>query len=487
MKQNMPSASPGGYRGYIHFSPPSGWLNDPNGFSWYGGEYHLFYQHHPHDSVWGPMHWGHAVSKDLVSWTHLPIALIPGEAYDADGCFSGSAVDYRGTHTLMYTGHVDPDPRDPSRRREVQCLAFGDGSTYRKAAENPVIDGDLLPPGASPGDFRDPKFWREGDYWYCLCASRHRDGHGQLLLFGAEDLTRWRFIGTARRSEGRLGGMWECPDFFCVGGREVMMWSVMGQARAEGAFQNPHSVVWGTGRLDRGTGEFSADGIAEVDSGADFYAPQTLAAPDGRIILIGWMQMWERSNPTHDMDLGWAGQMTIPRELSLESGSLVQKPVRELEAYRGPEIRRRARLTGPQALEGLRGQRLDLELEFELAGAARVGVRFFKGEAEETVLSWEAESGWLRLDRSRGGVPIVSKSSTHPECQEYRARVAALDGVLRLRIILDRSSAEVFAQGGSTVMSATVYPGEGSDGLEFFSEGGAAGLGCRAWPILEPR
>jgi len=483
MDPAMPKHKHSDYRGFFHFSPPSGWLNDPNGFSWFGGCYHLFYQSNPYASVWGPMHWGHASSSDLVQWTYLPIALRPGEPYDKDGCFSGSAVEERGSHALIYTGHVDPDSQDSSRRKEVQCLAYGDGIVYRKAAENPIIGAGLLPPGASHADFRDPKVWREKDRWFCLCANRHQDGHGQLLLFTAEDLSHWRFVGTAQRSEGHLGSMWECPDFFHVNGKEVLMWSVMGQPQGEGTFQNPDSVVWAMGTLDRDSGAFSPESIAEVDHGPDFYAPQTMIAPDGRVLLIGWMQMWERSLPTYDQSLGWAGQMTLPRELSTKSGCIAQSPVRELKTYRGPGLFHRVILSGNRTLDGVKGHCLDLELEFTEIKCSALGIRFFLMAGEETVLTWEPGTGWMRLDRSRGGIPIVSRSSSHPECQVYRAKVEAPEGILRLRIILDRSSVEVFAQGGTTVMSATVYPGEDSDGLEFFSEGGSASLLCRAWPL----
>lgn len=472
------------YRGAFHFSAPRGWLNDPNGLSWFNGRAHLFYQHNPHDSVWGSMHWGHAVTQDLLTWTHLPPALAPDQTYDADGCFSGGAADAGdGRHVLMYTGHLDPEPGNEARRFETQCLAFGDGRTYQKAAGNPVIDGRHLPPGASRGDFRDPKLWREGGVWYCLAANRAADGNGQLLLFASEDLTAWRYVGTPMASGGRLGGMWECPDLSRVGGQDLLIWSVMDEPAREGAYQNVASVVASAGRLERATGVFTAGPVHELDYGPDFYAPQTLTHPDGRVLLIAWMQMWKRSNPTHALGLGWSGQMTLPRELSVRGGRVLQTPVRELAGRRGAEVRARLNLGAETSVPGVEGQHLDLELAVTRLDRAAFTLRCFVGPQQETLLTYDPVSRWMTLDRRRSGLPLVSLAPSHPEAEVYRARVEAPGGRLHLRIVLDRSSLEVFAQGGSTVMTATVYPDDASRGVRFGSTAPGPRLQLSAWPL----
>lgn len=462
-------------------------MNDPNGFSRFGGHYHLFYQHNPAASVWGPMHWGHAVTDDFITWTQLPIALLPGEAYDADGCFSGSAVADGDRHVLLYTGHVDPEPGNPVLRRETQCLAIGDGRHYRKIAGNPVIGSDLLPAGASPADFRDPKVWKEDDRWYCLIANRREDGGGQLLLYAGESPERWRFVASVLESEGNLGNMWECPDYCRLEGRDLLLWSAIGPAPSEGRFQNPQSVLWSAGRLDRRTGEFKHDTIQELDKGPDFYAPQTLSTPDGRIVLIGWMQSWHRTIPTHELGQGWAGRMTISRELHWEGECLAQLPVRELESYRGTEISEDREFSGSLRLPGVEGQRIDLELELSVEGEGKAGLKVFVGDGEETRIVWDVGKGWLILDRSSGGFPIRSTLSTHPGCQVYKALIGLDQNMLRLRVVLDRSSVEIFADGGTTVMSSTVYPKASSTGILFFSHGCSTRLRCRAWPLIERR
>ena len=174
----------------FHLSTRVGWLNDPNGFSYYNGEYHLFYQYHPYNSHWGPMHWGHAVSSDLLHWKYLPAALAPDTDYDRDGCFSGSAVSLDdGRQMLMYTGVVkETQPDGSTREVQRQCIAIGDGTDYVKYPGNPVLDENDLPEGGSRFDFRDPKIWRAPDGTFrCVAGNCTPDKDGRILLFSSED------------------------------------------------------------------------------------------------------------------------------------------------------------------------------------------------------------------------------------------------------------------------------------------------------------
>ena len=151
-------------RPVFHFTPRVGWTNDPNGFSYYNGKYHLFYQYNPYDVVWDAMHWGHAVSSDLLTWEYLPAALAPDERYDSFGCFSGSATELPdGEQLLMYTG-VRKD--EEGREFQGQCVAAGNGTDYKKIETNPVIDGESLPEGFDTANFRDPKIWRTASGGY---------------------------------------------------------------------------------------------------------------------------------------------------------------------------------------------------------------------------------------------------------------------------------------------------------------------------------
>ena len=195
----------------FHLTPWTGWMNDPNGFSYYRGQYHLFYQYNPYDVEWNEMHWGHAVSHDLLHWTYLPCALAPDESYDAFGVFSGSAVEMKdGRQLLMYTGVSKEGGDKNGKDIQVQCLAIGDGVDYTKLEANPVLGVDCLPAGKSPNDFRDPKMWREEDGTYrCVVGACDAERNGAILMFKSEDGFRWAFESVLIENDGRLGRMWE--------------------------------------------------------------------------------------------------------------------------------------------------------------------------------------------------------------------------------------------------------------------------------------
>lgn len=467
------------FRPRFHFSAPRGWINDPNGFSFHDGRFHLFYQYNPYDSKWASMHWGHATSVDLLAWEHLEPALYPGESYDLNGCFSGSALSYRGEHILLYTGHVD-DGKQPAI--QVQCLAIGDGKRYAKHPANPVLGQTALPPDSNMSDFRDPKLWTDGTTWYCLAVDRHRDGHGRILFFSGTDPAKLAYRGIAFERPETLPAIWECPDIAKIDGVEVLIWSIAGQAAEPYRFQSVSSVLWAKGRLDLSGGAFSTDGFAELDQGPDFYAPQTTTTRDGRVIMIAWLQSWKRSMPTHDLKLGWAGQMTIPRELSWSGGIISQRPIRELAAFRRREIRKTATIEDSVSWAELRGRCMDLELRFE-SKAKSVGLRIFAGDSSATTITWEPGSSVLIFDRSASGIPISSDAASHPQCDVFRAKLRPDADRLSLRIVLDISTIEIFAQDGTTAMSATVYPDPAAEGVEFFSEGGPARLDVVCWSL----
>lgn len=474
------------YRNRLHYSPSSGWMNDPNGFSRFSGSYHLFYQHNPWASKWGLMHWGHATSNDLVAWRTLPLALIPGERYDRDGCYSGTALDDGGRHVLMYTGNRSAHPGAGETAQQVQCIAIGDGATYEKLNENPVIGSDLVPPGCTPQDFRDPKLWKEGGHWYCLVASRRPERGGELLLYRAEELTQWEFLGVAASSDGELGPVWECPDYFSIDQHEVLLWSAQGAPRSDCRFQNGHTTLYSVGTLNRSTWRYSGAPPEELDYGPDFYAPQTLESPDGRRILIAWMQMWGRSIPPDELGHGWAGSMTIPRELEVRDGSLYQLPVRELEVYRRNPRHLQSRIEGEREYPQLRGHYLDMSVTFENVRADSFGIVVKMGGSERTLIRYSVDEGKLFFDRSRSGSGIRAADVPGGTSLVYCCAVGMEGASLELRVVLDRSSCEVFAGGGRRSLSATLYPDDNSDRVAFFAVGGTVEVRCTVWDLAPP-
>ena len=457
-------------RPLFHLSARVGWINDPNGFSRYDGRYHLFCQYHPYDSHWGPMHWGHAVSDDLLHWQYLPAALAPDMPYDRDGCFSGSALTLAdGRQLLMYTGVAEaPTPDGTARPVQTQNLAFGDGVNYRKFEKNPVITAADLPEGCSPYDFRDPKLWQEPDSSFrALVANDHATERGRLLLFRSDDLAHWSLVGVVAANRGRLGLMWECPDLFRLDGCDVLVVSAQDMLPRGFEYHNGNGVFCLLGRFDPDTGRFDEQRDQAVDYGIDFYAPQTLLTPDGRRVMIGWMQNWDTCN-LHVKSTPWFGQMSLPRELSIRGGRLFQRPLRELESLRGPLVAYDDVLVenGEISLAGIEGRAGDLELELWPDGELfnRFAVRFAKGGEYHTGVSFRPRESVVKVDRKFSG-------SRRVIIHQRRAKVNHEGGRLRLRLILDRFSVEVFINDGEKVMSATLNTPLTARDIAFFADG----------------
>lgn len=467
-------------RPVYHLSPRVGWMNDPNGFSYYNGQYHMFYQYHPYNTMWGPMHWGHAVSRDLLHWEYLPAALAPDTEADQNGCFSGCAVTLPdGRQALVYTGVVnDPQPDGMVPGFQTQCLAIGDGRDYAKLDRNPILDASSLPPGISRYDFRDPKVWQEVDGNYrMLCAVRTEDeSDTMLLLFRSRNLTDWQYERIFLQNgalEQPIGRMYECPDFFSLDGQYVLLASAQDiEATQEHAPGN--GTFYMVGNYDPTDGSFIPQVEHNVDYGVDFYAEQTVLAPDGRRIMLGWMQNWDtilyRPNPCK-----WFGQMSVPRELSIRNGRLCQWPIREIDRLRMDPVRYRnvrmgEEIGAPDTIElaGIRGRVMDLEMEISATMGQSDCRRFLVGlavdETHHVDVIYLPGEGRLLVDRRYSG---MRRALAHVSS----VRVTSHDGTLRLRILLDRFSAEIFVNDGEQVLSTTFYTAQTADRVTFSSTG----------------
>jgi beta-fructofuranosidase len=456
-----------------HFMGEYGWINDPNGFIQYRGRYHLFYQHYPYGPVWGPMHWGHAVSEDLVTWSYLPVALAPDRAYDQDGCFSGSAIEKDGRLYLLYTGHVLTGS-GPDEYRQTQNVACSDeGFVFAKLPVNPVIDIAQIPPNASKQDFRDPKVFQSGAHYYLVIGSNDCRRDGQVLLYRSPDLLNWEFVNVLAKGEGRLGSNWECPDLFRLGGRDVLL--VSAQHVGGDALHNLHSAVALTGKADLAKGVFETDDFQALDDGFDFYAPQTTLDDKGRRLVVAWMDMWESAEPTRTWGHHWAGAMTLPREMILKDGRLCFKPIREIEKYRrNPSAWHDVGLDGEIELE-TGGDSYELQVTFEAGTAVEFGLKLRANETEETVLAYDRAQKMFRLNRDRSGRGPKG---------ERRSAADLADNRLELRIFVDRCSVEVFIGEGVKVMTARIYPGRRATRVKLFSKGPCTVRSLRKWDIV---
>lgn len=448
----------------FHLCAPIGWINDPNGFSSFKGEYHLLYQYHPYGTYWGPMHWGHSKSKDFIKWEQLPVAIAPDEKYDESGCFSGSAVEDNGKHILMYTGVSEKEDNSGNKIvRQTQCIAIGDGINYEKLDCNPVITHEQLPEGSSKEDFRDPKIWKEGEWFYSVIASRAADNGGQILMYKSRDLKVWEFVTVLDKSENKIGTMWECPDFFKLDEEHVLIISPMEVRANEKGYHNGHNSIFLKGNYDKKNCSFERTSEELIDGGLDFYAPQTLESKDGRRIMIGWMQNWE--NKIIPEEFKWCGMMTIPRELNIKDGVVVQKPVRELENYRKNMVKYKdIKVENEMSLAGIEGRTLDLIVEVDAKDSKEFIITLAKDAKNKTLLIYNPVNNILTFDRSYSG---KLKNMVHK--RDIKVKKEGTN--IKLRILLDRYSVEVFVNDGEQAMTSTFYTSLSAKDITFESIG----------------
>ncbi len=453
----------------FHVTGAIGWINDPNGFSVYKGEYHLFFQYHPYSTKWGPMHWGHVKTRDFIRWERLPVALAPDMPYDRDGCFSGSAVELPdGRQLLLYTGVRRERQEDGSFLDfQTQCVAVGDGVDYKKYEGNPVLTAKDLPAGGSAVDFRDPKIWREGDGFCAVVGNRPADGSGSVLLYRSDDGYSWELEGVVASNHGQYGSMWECPDFFHLDGKDVLLVSPQEMASIGLEFHAGNGTVCMIGAANEER-HLIRENVHAIDYGIDFYAPQTLLAQDGRRIMIAWMQNWDTA-PSQSRNIRIFGQMTIPRELSIRDGRLIQNPVRELANYYGQKISyRNVPLSAETNLVGVRGRVIDLTVTVRPANGSQMYRSFRLNLAKDgehaTCIRYKPESGIVRVDRSRCGF-------RHDIVHTRDFPVTSRCGCIKLRAVLDRHSLELFVNDGEQAASFILHTPLTADVISFEAEG----------------
>lgn len=452
----------GRHRPRYHFLPPANWLNDPNGLIHWNGEYHMFYQYNPDGPFHAMIHWGHAASPDLVHWRHLPVALAPEPGTpDEHGCWSGCAVDDGGVPTLVYSGN------SPAGQRACVATSADGLVTWQKYAGNPVIPAppanlDLL-------EYRDHSIWKEGGAWYQVMGAGIRGVGGAALLYRSADLYDWEYLGPLYVGDARAtepvwtGSVWECPDFFALDGRHVLLVSVWDNMQ----LYYPAVFVG-----DYTNHSFAPVSLGKLDYGASLYATQSFRDASGRRLVFGWLR--EQRADEAQRAAGWSGAMSLPRILSLKSnGVLEQRPAPELERLRGRHLRLEGAdlAAATERLTGMRGDTLEIAVEIDPGDAAEVGLAVLRSPdgAEQTRITYGRAEGRLALDTTR------SSLSQSVQVGVYAGPLELAPGEpLRLRIFLDRSIVEIFANERACV-SGRVYPTrEDSLGLELFASGGSA-------------
>ena len=422
----------------FHITGEKGWINDPNGVVKFKGQYHVFFQYHPYSCEWGPMHWGHVVSDDLLHWKYLPIALTPGDEFDKDGCFSGSALVYQNKLYIFYTGFLFNE--DKENIKQQQCLAYSeDGITFKKMGL--IIGEDNLPKEYAPNDFRDPMVYQENDQFIMLVAARRISGKGNILKYVSKDLIHWNFIGDILTKDSK-GVMVECPCY--IKDLSLLLHSEQFLPAEGYKYHNVHSSLYSLGKFD--SNKFVINHQSQIDYGFDFYAPQVI---QGDNIMIGWMNMWDRNNPSEVY--GFAGMLTIPRKISIANNDLYQTPVLPQKV-----------LFEKENISSFKEHVITGFYQLEIENLKSLSLSIRKGKNEET-LFYLNDNEWV-FDRSSSGVKIIGKDNNQNLNDGIRKMPYIKQNKHIVYLVLDKYSVEIFVDGMS--MSNTIFPTEASDLLQ---------------------
>lgn len=409
------------HRTTYHFQSPTNWMNDPNGLVQWNGNYHLFYQYHPEGPLFGKIHWGHAISHDLLHWTHLPIALSPTPGGpDQDGCWSGCLVNNQGIPTLIYSGNA--------HGRQLPCLATGsdDLLTWQKHTNNPVLQA--WPEGLDIVEFRDHCVWQEGNVWYQVIGSGIKGIGGAALLYRSLDLVSWEYVHPlCVGNESDTGRMWECPDFFPLGDKYVLTIS---------SIPDGH-VYYFIGSYQELT--FLPETWGMLDASTHFYAPQSTKDDQGRRLLFGWLR--EGRSDKEIQTAGWAGVMSLPRILSLSADSHLKiEPAPEIQ-----QLHRQHHTIPSQPISGnktvvtdLSTNALEILLDVDTGTASAWGINIQDSSYPVEAMQISVQKSQLFSEQSflRDGLKLYERE----QCELFQPSSTRH----QLHIFLDGSVMEIF-------------------------------------------
>jgi fructan beta-fructosidase len=471
--QNTPYAER--YRPRFHFTPAYGWTNDPNGLVYANGEYHLFFQHNPFGNKWGHMSWGHAVSKDLVHWKHLPVA-IPEE--NGTMIFSGSAVlDENNTAgfylpgravplVAVYTGHLIADSTHPDDYLQSQQIAFSldSGRTFTKYPNNPVLD-------LHKKDFRDPcVFWYAPQKkWVMAVVLPHEH---IVQFYASPNLINWTKLSEFGPA-GDIKDIWECPSLLQVpvsGNADLKKWVLFNSQQT--------TMQYFVGEFDgkKFTNESPSTTVYRPDYGPDFYAGITyndLPASQSPV-LLGWANNWSYANdiPTNP----WKSMMGIPRSLSLlkrgNAWILLQHPVEAMHSLRGKNWKTSDVNVEDEKELPVRSLQCEIELDWTPGSGAVSGIELAKGTGKPLVIGYDSKRNVIFVDRKGAGDSSFSKNFAR--LSYYEAPLSLQNNRLHLRVFVDQSIVEVFANDGEVVLSTQIFPDHDNEGISLFSHGASS-------------
>lgn len=449
-----------------HVMPPIGWLNDPNGVCEFKGKYHLFYQYSPLDSEGGLKYWGHVTSDDMVNFEDNGVKLYPDTPQDLHGVYSGSAfVDTNNIH-FFYTGNVkktgEYDYINNGREQNTIYATSEDGTEIIN--KRTVISSSEYPEGFST-HIRDPKVFLKDNVYYMILGARDINNQGQILLYKSFDLLNWIFNSIFAGPYENMGYMWECPDFFTIGETDILLISPQGLKSEGYLYNNVYQSGYFIGESDFLKGRFNPKTeFIELDCGFDFYAPQTFCDSKGRRIMWAWMGLPDidehYKNPT--VEKGWQHAMTIPRELMIRNGKLIQKPLDEYKILRKNLLKYEMEIDGKTSQKDLYDDVYEMIINFKKIGE-KVKIYLRK----DTLIEFDNKSKTITLSHGKSGYG-------------RKTRKTYIEKLESIRIFSDSSSLELFVNEGEKVFTTRVYPQKNQKMISF---DGKAKITVQKWSL----
>ncbi|KRL64007.1 sucrose-6-phosphate hydrolase [Lactobacillus psittaci] len=442
--QAQASNSP--YQLHYHIRPKSGLMNDPNGFSYFNNEWHVFYQSYPFGPVHGLKSWAHCVSKDLVHWKDLGTAIYPDTALDSHGAYSGSAKVIGDKLFLMYTGNA----RDENWiRHPHQMGAFMDAANKIEKLPKSLIEQ----PKHTTDHFRDPQILEHNGKFYCIIGAQDKATKtGKISLFEAETVSGpWKDLGYVDFSKDDMGYMIECPNLVFIDEKPILIFCPQGMDKDVVNYRNIYPNMYLIGeKFDFETGKFTSNSqIKNLDEGFDVYATQPFNAPDGKVYALSWIGLPDLTYPTDAEN--WSGCYSQVKELSLKNGKLIQKPVPATTNLRGEAVEFTGEMTTKNQFE--------LKLQIAAGQDAVLKIAANDENTECLKLHIDTKTGKLILDRKNSGLAVNEKYGTE------RAIAIAKNSAVDLDIFVDHSLIEVFVNGGENVLTGRFFPKGGSNKL----------------------
>ena len=445
-----------------HISPRSGLLNDPNGFSYFNGQWHVFYQSYPFGPVHGLKSWTHCVSSDLVHWQDLGLALLPTGKYDSHGAYSGSAFNVGDRLFLAYTGNV----RDQTwQRHSYQNGAWLDQDGQITKCDQPLI----MPPAHVTEHFRDPQLLKHGENYYILAGAQDRTSlSGQFSWFKSTDLMTWKDQGYLKQPWDALGFMVECPNLVLVDGSPVLIFCPQGLAQQQLKYQNIYPNTYSVGTaFNFEDGKFTADpaSLTNLDEGFDVYASQAFNAPNGKAYLISWIGLPEIDYPTDQEN--WAHCLSLVKELHVKDGQLIQQPVAAQSNLQDHAL---TLVAAPwqnscQLLQRNAGQQYQLDLKIDADQQGRLLLAGSSDQAQGLRLEFNTgKPGQFTVDRGHAGTPFAKKYGTTRNCP------LPAHQELELKIFIDHSVCEIFVNGGEKVFTLRYFAPQTQTEIAFIGE-----------------